>query len=376
MLAFSADACARQVRQMSRMSHEPETLVRVPFDPEMGLVLVPVNLRGQSVWFAIDTGIDVSVVDTSLRQELGGRGFADKLDFLDKFGDTRLFTSFPASLGNIRLDGRGPFACHDLRMLSQVCGRRISGVLGMQFLSNYVLELDFAGEELRVVSGGAVVAQQAATQMVMGFNDIGIPFVKGRVGKHGSSHRFFIDTGMNISGTLRGDLFDAADQENAAETLFSTLAGEERGRKARISLLEFGERQYRGLVCGRARGSCLGVGFLKRHDVVTFDFPSARMYLGELLEPQAPDEADMSGLHLLRIDGKTVVHSVDKDSPADRAGVKAEDVIAKVDGKEAGEMEMWDIRRLLKSSDGKLIQMTVERGNEALEVSFLLKRVL
>jgi C-terminal processing protease CtpA/Prc len=119
----------------------------------------------------------------------------------------------------------------------------------------------------------------------------------------------------------------------------------------------------------------LGLAFLSRF-IVTIDFKNEILYLKRGAGFSRRDEIDMSGLHLLRIDGKTIVYSVDEGSPADQAGVKAKDVIAKVDGKTAGEIEMWDIRRLLKSGDGKLIRMTVKRGEKTFEVSFRLKRRL
>ena len=82
----------------------------------------------------------------------------------------------------------------------------------------------------------------------------------------------------------------------------------------------------------------------------------------------------MSGLHLWRVDRQTAVHSVDKDSPAEAAGIKAEDVVLKVGEKKAVEVDIYDLRDLLKSGDGKEVQLTIRRGAEEKAVSFKLKR--
>ena len=87
-----------------------------------------------------------------------------------------------------------------------------------------------------------------------------------------------------------------------------------------------------------------------------------------------PDEIDMSGLHLWRLEGRTAVHSVDKDSPAEAAGIRPEDVLLKVGDKSANEMDIYDLRDLLQSGDGKEINMTIKRGEQENVVTFKLKK--
>ena len=112
---------------------------------------------------------------------------------------------------------------------------------------------------------------------------------------------------------------------------------------------------------------------MSRH-IVTFDFPNSKVYFKKGKEFDKVDETDMSGLHLLRISGKTVVYSVDEDSHAHKAGIRANDIILKVGNKEASEYDMWKLRRLLMSGDKKKVVMTIKRGDGVIEVSFLLTR--
>ena len=117
----------------------------------------------------------------------------------------------------------------------------------------------------------------------------------------------------------------------------------------------------------------IGLSLLSRY-VVTLDFPAMKLYLRKDQAFDKPDEADMSGLHLWRLDGRTAVHSVDNDSPAETAGIRREDVVLKAGDKSAAEMDIEDLRDLLKSGDGKEIRMTLKRGEEEKAVSFKLKR--
>jgi len=98
------------------------------------------------------------------------------------------------------------------------------------------------------------------------------------------------------------------------------------------------------------------------------------MYLQKGRAFDKRDETDMSGLHLWRLGGRTVVHSVDKDSPAERAGITTEDVVLKVGEQSASAIDIDDLRDLLKSGDGKEIRMAIKRGEEEKAVSFKLKK--
>ena len=119
----------------------------------------------------------------------------------------------------------------------------------------------------------------------------------------------------------------------------------------------------------------IGLGLLSRY-VVTLDFPAMKMYLQKGQAFDKPDEIDMSGLHLWRVESRTVVHSVDKSSPAEAAGIRPEDVVLKVGETSATEMDIYDLRDLLKSGDGKEIRMTIKRGEEEKAVTFKLKKQL
>ena len=63
------------------------------------------------------------------------------------------------------------------------------------------------------------------------------------------------------------------------------------------------------------------------------------------------EEEDMSGLHLRRVSNKTIIYSVDESSPAQKAGIRANDVILKIGDKNVKAYDMWDIREFLRSGN-------------------------
>jgi carboxyl-terminal processing protease len=115
--------------------------------------------------------------------------------------------------------------------------------------------------------------------------------------------------------------------------------------------------------------------YLRRFQV-TIDFANEAIYLAKGKRYDDPEEpSDRSGLHLLRRAGSIEVHSADRDSPSERAGIRAKDRIVQIDGKPVAEFRLCQIRRLLKSPVGTVVRMTIQRDGKASDVSFALKEL-
>ncbi len=63
-----------------------------------------------------------------------------------------------------------------------------------------------------------------------------------------------------------------------------------------------------------------------------------------------------------------VVYYPIPDSPAEKAGIKAGDIIKKVDGKEFGYEEFDEIADYIKGKDGTNVKLTIERDGEQMEI--------
>jgi hypothetical protein len=187
---------------------------------------------------------------------------------------------------------------------------------------------------------------------------------------------FVLDTGCDVTGALAEDSFRRAVAHGGlkpVDTSSVTFAGIVQSRQIRIGRLTAGPFAYQGLIFAEAKSNLLGVDFLSRH-VVTFDFPHSRLYLKKGKSFDKPDEAGMCGVSLVRSEGQVVVMGVDKDRPAAKAGIKARDIILKLQGRDAGTYQMWEIRDLLRYGDGKKVAMTIQRGKKTLDVVVVLER--
>src|SRR5258708_12507789 len=81
----------------------------------------------------------------------------------------------------------------------------------------------------------------------------------------------------------------------------------------------------------------------------------------------------LSGLALLKERGATLVMSVEKGSPADAAGLKVDDLVAKLNGNSTRTMPLWQMQEELVGSPGAKIALEVIRLGQPVQASFELK---
>jgi hypothetical protein len=206
-------------------------------------------------------------------------------------------------------------------------------------------------------------------------NSSGHPWIKGSI-FDSINVDFLIDTGENIPGELDAKIFKTLPKNSiikTVEALTQTPSGTKRSIRFRVNNLSLGSLKYENSILRLSNASSLGISFLSRHKV-TFDFPGSKIYLKKGQNFKKADEADMSGLHLLRISNQTIVHSVDEGSPAQKVGIRAGDIIYGVQNKDANNYDMQELRRFLKSGDRNEIKMVIKRGNDLKEFSFLLEK--
>jgi carboxyl-terminal processing protease len=81
----------------------------------------------------------------------------------------------------------------------------------------------------------------------------------------------------------------------------------------------------------------------------------------------------LSGLALLKEHGATLVMSVEKGSPADAAGLKVGDLVAKLDGTSTRTMPLWEMQEQLAGAPGTKVSLEVIRLGSPVQATFDLK---
>lgn len=327
--------------------------------PDGDALLLPVTLAGKTYLFALDTGAAVTVYDRSL--PLGparGQGTGNTPN-----GDVSvvMYDAPKASLGPLAFDP-GPFvAGADLGRLREATRHDIRGLVGMDFLGRHVVRIDFdAGKVTLLRTAGSAPGEPVILSHEGQGPCVGVDLPGG------SREAFVIDTGCLRFGKIKQDLAAALSKAGKAQkvgdTLNASISGTTSQAKWRIDSLSLSGFCQRDRVLTDSRDNLLGLGCLSRF-VVTLDFPDRMMFLKKGRAFDRPSAVDRSGLHLLRVGGRTVVHAVDPGSPAADCGIRADDVIGRVGGEDAGRLRLFQLRQAL-SEEGKTLSLTVRRGGD------------
>jgi hypothetical protein len=322
----------------------------------------------------VDTGASLSGFDESLKPVLGQPRGHRKLK--TPGGSTRVeeFDWPDAKLRDQPLATDRRIVVVDLAEIRQATNDRIYGVIGMDVLRKYRLQIDFDAGWLRFLESLPANTGKLGERIPMEFTDEGAPYFVGSLGDQ-ASDRFLIDTGTQ-GNSLEATVFDELREQDFVqpERGFAnvTLAGELRGRRGKLDRLTVGPFTREGLRVSRINFSSVGLHYLSRFRI-TFDFPGRCAYLQKGKHYAKPEPCATSGLSILWIDGEPVIEEVRADGPGDRAGVKLRDVLVRVDGRPAAEFDPFALRQVLTSVGGRKVPLTVRRGTHELDVDVVLE---
>lgn len=317
-------------------------------------LLVPVVIAGQSYPFLVDTGSEVTVFDLSLKPHLEP---IDKSVRAVTTGGQRkvcLFVPPKFTLGTLAVTVPDRVACTDLTQVKQVTGQPIVGILGMDVLQHLILQIDFDRGRLNVLREAP---ESRGRSLDISFFHYRLPVVSVTL-PDGESESFIIDSGLGISGTLKKATFDRLEADGSVSrkstSLVATIAGAQETSSGFVSGIKLAGHEHERARVTRTSHSMIGLGMLS-HYVVTLDFPGRRMHVRRGLRFGVPDQQDLSGLHLLFIDGRIVVDSVDTGSEAERQGLRAGDEIVIADNVPGSAEWLFMIRERLSKPSPKLV---------------------
>jgi len=266
--------------------------------------------------------------------------------------------------------------------ISRTEGRRIDGLLGNDFLSRHVIEIDYARSTMTVHDPAAYTPPPDAVVIPLQL-DTGWPIVAGSITVPGGEPvpcNLIIDTGVRGVVTLFRPFSERHHLYDVPNTLhqFVTGAGAggiSRGDIGRLDALVLGSRTFAEPVATFSRDSSgifsldgpdgiVGGELLRRHRV-TFDYPHARMILEPYPAPATAYEYDMSGL-FMAVDApdyaKIRVMAVNPRTPAAEAGLQPDDEIVSIDGRRTPALTLDQARLLLRKPGPR--QLQIRRGEE------------
>jgi hypothetical protein len=214
---------------------------------------------GEEIPVTLSTAASLSVLDKSYEARLGRPWGKRKYETVFMgVPKTKTATEFKAP--EVTIEGRafplGRVVTEDLSR--EVYAPAIKGLLGMDALMNYCVQLDFEANRIRLMRSGE--AQGDLGQVYSMVWEKGLPGIRAEALGGEPNSVVMIDTTYDADGVTKARPF---------------------GRSFEWNQIRWGGATYTNLVVGRASGrelNCLGLDFLARH-LVTLDFPAQQVYL-------------------------------------------------------------------------------------------------
>jgi hypothetical protein len=237
-----------------------------------GWIIVMVRPEGgEDQPFIVDTGAGVTLLDKSLLSKSSKRGGTTTLWMWGTNEETTLYAAPRLYLGGTPLMTGGIVAAHGFTHESSVAGRAIKGVLGMDCLRHYCIQLDFEAGKMRFLDDDHSDKKSwgkafPLTDLIR--NDARPSIRENLLGAAGSGSQ--IDTGDSSDGWLVPKHFQ--QWTNLAKL---SVNGEARSPNGVLDGEIYPQISLREASVER---DGIGLHFLSRH-LVTLDFPKQTMYL-------------------------------------------------------------------------------------------------
>jgi len=233
---------------------------------------------GEALPFVLDTGSGATIFDKVFAPQLGKNHGSVTLSRFGVRTKSFIFDRPKFYLGGAQLQFTGQYvATYDFSRESAHAGRTIMGLIGMDCLSHYVLQLDFDAGKMRFLDRASLdTSKLGVPYFLVPYR--GRPVLSGGCLMGGDGEDALIDTGTKVDGGLNTELFEDEARRGSINVSTNTpLAGEP--KFAAITRCDWNGGVYTNLIVANIKGeNLIGLRFLARH-LVTLDFPDGRLYL-------------------------------------------------------------------------------------------------
>ena len=351
-----------------------QSSVSIPFRLLNNHIYVEASIDGKPPEaFVFDTGA-TDILEASAAKRLGiavegalpGGGFGDKIA---AFGFAKVKSVL---LGGLTLPDQ-VFGTMDLSGLIAIEGADSAGLLGYEFVKRAVLTIDYAGRTLTFTKQEAFRPPTGVAAIPFRFA-AHIPMLSGTL--DGFAGEFELDTGARGALTVMAPF--AAQHDLIARyrairsaTVGYGVGGPSKALLARAAKLEIAGVTIEGPVteittdtggaaeAARTAGN-IGGDLLKRF-TVTLDYAHQKLWLEPNALAKQREVFDRSGLWIARAsDGAISIADIVAGSAAASSGIAIGDEILSVDGKNAQDIALYDLRDQFKGAVGTQFSLRIK----------------
>ncbi len=241
-------------------------------------ILIELDILKRKYNFVIDTGSNASVYDKSFLPLLGDPVRFEAASATNGQIRVPLYRSLGGKIGPILLDKDRYATCMDLSRFSSAVRRRIDGIIGNDFLKEYVFKIDFASNDFSFLKA---IENDAGHKIDVVLRK-DCPYVRVKLPGMRDEELFLVDLGCLDYGMLQSkafqNLMDRGFVERTESQSRETAGGPVRVSSGILDEFSVDIFTHKKMVFREAKMNILGLKFWSMYKV-TFDFPHNAIYL-------------------------------------------------------------------------------------------------
>lgn len=403
----------------------------VPFKFINNLIFIPITVNGVELNFLLDTGVAETLL-FSLENKEVKLSNVEKIKFSGLGGDVSI--DGLKSENNIGTIGKN---CINTSMtifiivdqefnISSHVGIPVNGVIGYHLFKDHPISIDYISKKITIYNDRNLFQRKVRKHEELPITiEKNKPYIYADIEmtREKKSSKLLIDLGNSDPIWLFPALIKdfVYNRPNIEDFLGRGFNGDIYGKRSRIHNFYLGNFKFEKPLTAMPdefsiqhvhlvedRKGSLGEEIMRRF-MVTFDYPNQKLYLRKNRNFDDPFHFNMSGLDfkqdglqwqedLVKIETTKAnssaseftaggdkfkykfslkplfsISGVRKDSPADKAGLKKEDQVLTINGNKTSEMTLEKINELMKSYEGRTINIEIQRKTAKLTLSFELE---
>jgi hypothetical protein len=388
-------AVANSVSAAIHASHKD---VKIPFELENRAIFVQVRADGsRPYWFILDTGWKYATIDLAIAKALGlklgapvNAGGGGKKAVMGN-----MLVDSPFRLVGLKDFSQPLFLALPLDDLAKVNGHEFAGVLGADFISEFVVEIDYLSKTLTLHDKATYQYRGKGQSFPVTLNAAGWPEIQAAVidgDRPAIEGKFVMDIGSGGALILNRPFVESEHFLRPDRHVVPWLEGQALGggidaSVGRTTGLQIGRflikhpvtvfsRAANGPFASTESQGNIGAMILEKFKII-LDYKNNRV----ILEPNAhfdePTDYSRSGLILEAVGEKFQtfrIKAVADDSPASEAGFRVGDTLIAIDGQQMSELSLSELR--FKLQRAKTCELLVERDGTRLKIRLKLRDLI
>ncbi len=375
-----------------------KVLTSIPFEMVGGYIVVNVRINKEKpLKFVLDSGVRNTIITELHEGQTISLNYTKEIDVQGLGSGNSLNAMVSESnelkFGKLKLINKTIFVLkEDIFNFSQQTGTKINGLLGFDFFKNYIVQIDYSSRRIRFYDKDNFIAPKGYGVMPLTIERqkmyIHLSILETDTARR--SIKMLIDTGAQLNAwfqTLTNKAITIPEKSIHGK-IGEGLSGEVTGIFARVPQICIANFCVKNpivafpdsvviseIIKNSDRDGTIGSQLLSRFNLI-IDVCNKNFYFKPNANFNLPFSYNIAGIEVVQTFfnlPQIEVVSVWNGSPAEKAGIKAGDIISEVNLEKVFTLTLSEVRGFFEKSSNKPLKMIIHRDLETISVEVDMK---